>query len=79
MKRILTNDIKKLGETKFARWRAIFSNLDFDIEHIKAVTNCIPDFLSRENLQGLTHLMLIVAKWDVQHNQEIYREIPDST
>ena len=76
---MLTKYIKKTGEAKFAIWQALFSNFDFDIEHIKGITNSIPNFLSRENIQGPIHLMLIVTEWDVQHNKEIYREIPDST
>ena len=32
----------------FARWQAILSNFDFQIEYIKGENNSIPDFLTRE-------------------------------
>ena len=35
----------------FARWQAILSVFDFDIEYIKGSQNSIPDFLTREFLQ----------------------------
>jgi hypothetical protein len=31
----------------FARWQAILSVFDFDIEYIKGINNFIPDFLTR--------------------------------
>ena len=37
----------------FARWQAILSNFDFQIEYIKGENNSIPDFLTREFLQDL--------------------------
>jgi len=36
----------------FARWQAILSAFDFEIEFIKGNTNSLPDFLTREFLQG---------------------------
>ena len=35
----------------FARWQAILSAFDFDIEFIKGENNSLPDFLKREFLQ----------------------------
>ena len=40
---------------KFARWQAILSILDFDIEFIKGNQNRIPDFLTHEFLQNPNH------------------------
>ena len=52
-KDLLNKDIKKfISKQIFARWQALLSNFDFDIEHIKGSTNSLPDFLSREFLQG---------------------------
>jgi len=34
----------------FARWQAILSAFDFEIEFIKGVSNSLPDFLAREFL-----------------------------
>jgi len=36
----------------FARWQAILSAFDFDIDFIKGENNSLPDFLTREFLQG---------------------------
>jgi len=36
----------------FARWQAILSAFDFEIEFIKGVNNSLPDFLTKEFLQG---------------------------
>jgi len=36
----------------FARWQAILSAFDFDIEFIKGINNSLPNFLTREFLQG---------------------------
>lgn len=52
MNKVLNKDIKSLGDSKFARWQALFSNFDFSSEHIKGTDNSIPDFLSREHLQN---------------------------
>jgi hypothetical protein len=51
MNKVLNKKVKKASDGKFARWQALFSNFDFDIEHIKGNENSIPDFLSREHLQ----------------------------
>ena len=50
--KVLNKDIKSPGDTKFARWQALFSNFDFSVEHIKGTDNSIPEFLSREHLQN---------------------------
>jgi hypothetical protein len=52
MNKVLHKKITKASEAKFARWQALFANIDFDIEHMKGSGNSIPDFLSRENLQA---------------------------
>ena len=50
-KEILLKDIKNLVSKQiFARWQAILSIFDFEIEYIKGEHNSLPDFLSREFL-----------------------------
>ena len=52
-KEILLKDVKNLVSKQiFARWQAILSAFDFDIEFIKGDSNSLPDFLTREFLQG---------------------------
>src|SRR5262249_46259782 len=52
-KNVLQNDIQNLASKQiFARWQSILSCFDFDIEHIKGESNSLPDFLTREFLQG---------------------------
>ena len=52
-KDVLTKDVKNLVSKQiFARWQALLSVFDFDIEYIKGVHNHIPDYLTREFLQG---------------------------
>ncbi|CAN1314279.1 hypothetical protein LINPERPRIM_LOCUS29259 [Linum perenne] len=52
-KGILEKDVKNLASKQiFARWQAILSVFDFDIEIIKGQANSLPDFLTREFLQG---------------------------
>ena len=47
---------KTLHQNKFfARWQAILSIFDFDIEFIEGTQNSIPDFLTREFLQIPDH------------------------
>jgi len=36
----------------FARWQAILSAFDFEIEFIKGINNSLPDFLTRAFLLG---------------------------
>jgi len=43
---------KLVSKQIFARWQAILSAFDFEIEFIKGVNNSLPDFLTREFLQG---------------------------
>ena len=68
----MNKEVKKASEAKFARWQALFSNFEFDIEHIKGSKNCLPDFLSRENLLQTaekqisnepTSCLIIVSEW----------------
>ena len=52
-KEILEKDVKNIVSKQiFARWQSILSCFDFKIEFIKGVNNSIPDFLTREFLQG---------------------------
>ena len=52
-KPILENDVKNIiSKQIFARWQALLSNFDFQIEFIKGENNSLSDFLSREFLQG---------------------------
>ena len=51
-KSVLQKDVKNIASKHiFARWQAILSNFDFQIEYIKGECNSIPDFLTREFLQ----------------------------
>ena len=53
-KDILEKDVKNLAAKQiFARWQGLLAIFDFDIEYIKGETNSLPDFLTREFLQGL--------------------------
>jgi len=46
-------DVKNIASKQiFAKWQAILSSFDFKIEYIKGESNSIPDFLTREFLQG---------------------------
>ena len=50
---IIQNDVKNLVSKQiFARWQALLSCFDFEIEHTKGPSNSLLDFLSREFLQG---------------------------
>jgi len=52
-KELLQNDVKSLVSKQiFARWQAILSSFDFDIEYNKGENNSLLDFLTREFLQG---------------------------
>ena len=52
-KEILQKDVKNLVSKQiFARWQAILSVFDFKIEYIKGKDNALPDYLTREFLQG---------------------------
>jgi hypothetical protein len=51
-KYILKKDVENIASKQiFARWQAILSAFDFDIEYIKSSDNLIPDFLTCEFLQ----------------------------
>jgi hypothetical protein len=48
----LKKDVENIASKQiFARWQAILSVFDFDIEYIKGINNSILDFLTREFLQ----------------------------
>jgi hypothetical protein len=52
-KSVLEKDVQNLASKQiFARWQAILSVFDFDIAFIKGESNSLPDFLTREFLQG---------------------------
>jgi len=52
-KEVLQKDVQNLVSKQiFAKWQAILSAFDFDIEFIKGSNNSLPDFLTREFLQG---------------------------
>jgi hypothetical protein len=52
-KYILKKDVENIASKQiFARWKAILSAFDFDIEYIKGSENSIPDFLTCEFLQS---------------------------
>jgi len=74
MNKVMNKDIKSPGDSKFARWKDLFSNFDFSIEHIKGNDNSIPDFLSREHLQNLCLLIYV----QLRNGTETLVNIPDS-
>jgi len=52
-KEVLQKDVQNLVSKQiFARWQGILSAFDFEIEFIKGSANSLPDFLTREFLQG---------------------------
>nr|KYP58545.1 polyprotein [Cajanus cajan] len=52
-KEILQKDVNNLASKQiFARWQAILSVFYFEIEYIKGTSNNLPDYLTREFLQG---------------------------
>ena len=52
-KEILQKDVKNIVSKQiFARWQALLSSFDFQIEFIKGENNSLPDYLTREFLQG---------------------------
>ena len=51
-KYVIEKDVENIASKHiFARWQAILSVFDFDIEYIKGSQNTIPNFLTREFLQ----------------------------
>ena len=56
-KYVIEKDVENIASKHiFARWQAILSVFDFDIEYIKGSQNTIPDFLTRE------FLLLVLSK-----------------
>ena len=52
-KHVLQKDVQNIASKQiFARWQAILSVFDFDIEFIKGDKNSVPNFLTREFLQN---------------------------
>jgi hypothetical protein len=67
-KHVLEKDVQNIASKQiFARWQAILSIFDFDIEYIKGSQNSIPDFLTSEFLQG--------KKWRIKRKK---RSLPRS-
>ena len=55
-KDILQKDAKNLAPKQiFARWQAILSVFDFDIEYINDTSDSLPDYLTYEFLQKNSH------------------------
>ena len=51
-KYVIEKDVENIASKHiFARWQAILSFFDFDIEYIKGSQNAVPDFLTREFVQ----------------------------
>ena len=51
-KYVIEKDVENIASKHiFARWQAILSVFDFEIEYIKGSQNTIPDFLTCEFLQ----------------------------
>lgn len=49
-------DVKNLVSKQiFARWQAILSVFDFEIQYIEGINNSLSDFLTREFLHGRTN------------------------
>ena len=52
-KNVLQKDVKCIASKQiFARWQAILSIFDFEIQFIKGSNNSLPDYLTREFLKG---------------------------
>jgi len=52
-KDILQKNVKNLASKQiFARWQAILSVFDFEIKYLRGTSNSLPDYLTREYLQG---------------------------
>ena len=63
VKEILQKDVKNLVSKQiFARRQAILSAFDFDIEFIKGTNNSLPDFLTREFLQGKSNKIVCLQE-----------------
>ena len=70
-KEILQKDNKNLVSKQiFARWQAILWVFDFEIQYIKGEKNYLPDFLTREYLQG--------RSTDNQQQHDIQDEWPEN-
>ena len=55
-KEILQKDVKNLALKQiFARWKAILSVFNFEIEYLKDTSNSLPDYLILEFLQKHCH------------------------
>ena len=62
-KYVINKDVQNLASKQiFARWQAILTVFDFDIEFIKGDNNSLPDFLSREFLQGYGTVKISLPK-----------------
>ena len=62
-KEILQKDVQNLvSKQLFAKWQIILSAFDFEIEFIKGVHNSLPDFLTREFLQGKSDTNILLQE-----------------
>lgn len=85
LKGVLEKDAKDpAAKLIFARWQAMFSLFSFDIEHIKGESNSLPDFLTREYLQGGTGRISMMrtarkkTEWFPTTGDRVLRSIPRS-
>jgi len=62
-KEVLQKDVQNLVSKQiFARWQAILSTFDFEIEFIKGENNSLPDFLTGEFLQGKSDINVSIQE-----------------
>ena len=62
-KEIFQKDVQNLvSKQRFARWQAILSAFGFEIEFIKGINNSLPDFLTREFLQGKSDTNMVLQE-----------------
>ena len=65
-KHVLEKDVQNIASKQiFARWQAILSVFDFDIEFIEGTQNSIPDFLTRE----FCRVQTTMSEKKIQHPQ----------
>ena len=82
---VLEKNAKDLAAKRiFARSQAMFSLFSFDIEHNKGESNSLPDFLTREYLQGGTGRISMMktarkkTEWFPTTGDRVLRSIPRS-
>ena len=73
-KDVLEKDVQNIASKQiFARWQTILSIFYFEIAFIKGSDNHIPDFLTREFLQGTTTSTScpVHPKGEIPENQKL--------